>query len=257
MSRREIEKEYMNSWHRVKRYLLKDGNRIIVKHHALYEKWIYFQIKKSGLPLPRIYKKFYKFRDLALYYVEGYHLYQKESIRDNKILSMEDSGRTLAKIHALRPICRNIKHYIWDSNGENNLFKDEIIEQTETWLALQHVVFKNKVFIHGDYQQGNIIINKKIQAVIDWEFSGYGWREADIAWAISARQGDTSYIEKEERWAFLRGYLEVHEYDEPALNYFLAKIYLFFYRTAVKESDLIYKNTLIKCIRDLTESQRV
>ena len=45
-------------------------------------------------------------------------------------------------------------------------------------------------FIHGDFHYGNILwLDNCVNGVIDWEYSGVGFKEQDIAWALILRPG--------------------------------------------------------------------
>lgn len=93
-------------------------------------------------------------------------------------------------------------------------------------------------FCHGDFHYANILWeNEHISAILDFELSGMGIREFDIAWALILRPGQkflNTDIEYEE---FKRGYLSKGNANWDAVTYYMVLIYCYFLSFEEKGSD--------------------
>lgn len=99
-------------------------------------------------------------------------------------------------------------------------------------------------FIHGDYHYGNILwYNGKVASVLDWEYSGKGHKEQDIAWALCLRPQQKFLNSLEDIKIFLDGYKKLGEYDSKKLKWCLINGYLHFY---LMNKDINYKQKIIK-----------
>ena len=102
----------------------------------------------------------------------------------------------------------------------------------------------NKCFCHGDFNYANILWQKKrISAVLDFEISGIGNREYDIAWALAVRPGQHFLRTRQEVLLFLDGYRSVGSLNIEYLKYYLVLVYSHLYLLAAKSA--VYKKYII------------
>jgi len=86
-----------------------------------------------------------------------------------------------------------------------------------------------KCFCHGDFHYANILWqNGHISGILDFELSGIGDRDFDIAWAIFRRPGQRFMKTEDEISEFLRGYSEMGKYDEHVVRRYMAQCYIHF-----------------------------
>lgn len=81
-------------------------------------------------------------------------------------------------------------------------------------------------FCHGDFHYANILWqNGHISAILDFELSGIGNREFDIAWAVILRPGQQFLRSQAELDRFLEGYGSVGTFDAELVRYYMILIY--------------------------------
>ena len=85
---------------------------------------------------------------------------------------------------------------------------------------------------------GNVLWrNKKICAILDYELAGISNKEFDIAWCIINRPGQKFMNSKIEVEAFLKGYGKINSFNYEFIIYYMALIYLHFYKLGYKDAD--------------------
>lgn len=141
---------------------------------------------------------------------------------------MEEYGETLAKLHSLSIDAAPV--------AERRFFSIPSLEMLEK-LGLSYLVgFYSappkkaaKCFCHGDFHYANILWKDgHISGILDFELSGIGNRDFDIAWALIRRPGQKFLKTDEETNAFLAGYGKCGEYDISAVRFYMAQIYPYF-----------------------------
>lgn len=156
---------------------------------------------------------------------------------------MPKYGELLAKIHRIdtykkpvldRPLLKNKGYYL-----ENNLlYIWEYLDQTQ--------INPSYCFIHGDCHYANILWQEgKVTSLLDYELSGYGIREFDLAWALVLRPGQKFLKTEIERNLFLEEYSKYEEYNEEALDYYLVLVAMFFFSIDIEKD---YRSLLINMI---------
>lgn len=86
-----------------------------------------------------------------------------------------------------------------------------------------------RVFCHGDFHYANVLWEgHALSAVLDFELSGYGDRDFDIAWAIFLRPGQRFLKTEKETEAFLNGYKKQGDCSAEAVRYYMAQCYVYF-----------------------------
>ena len=107
-------------------------------------------------------------------------------------------------------------------------------------------------FIHGDFHYANVLWkNKKISGILDWEYSGLGHKEQDIAWSLIVRPNQKFLNSIEDIFIFLRGYKQYGNYDGDKLKWCLINGYLHFY---LMNDDSEYKKLLIQLMNTVMKS---
>ncbi len=141
---------------------------------------------------------------------------------------MEEYGETLSRIHSM-----NVSAKPQADRKYRHRPNNEILEK----LNLRYLTsfFDNEptpsptVFCHGDFHYANVLWEKHhISAVLDFELSGYGNRDFDIAWALFLRPGQRFLKTQQEQDLFLKGYQKNGEYDINAVKYYMAQCYVYF-----------------------------
>ena len=141
---------------------------------------------------------------------------------------MEEYGAALAKFHSLEIGAKPVLERRFFSVPSSEMLKK---------LGLSYLAdfFSNapekpvKCFCHGDFHYANILWkDHHISGILDFELSGIGNRDFDIAWAIILRPGQKFLKTEEERSAFLNGYSRYGDYDPDAVRFYMAQIYPYF-----------------------------
>ena len=126
---------------------------------------------------------------------------------------------------------------------ENYNLKEPVVKKYLKYLENMPQI-NHDTFIHGDFHYANILWrNGNISGVIDWEYSGAGFKEQDIAWALILRLGQKFMINVKDMHMFLKGYLTSEDYNEEALRWCLINGYLHFY---LMNKNKAYKKRLLK-----------
>ncbi len=108
-------------------------------------------------------------------------------------------------------------------------------------------------FIHGDCHYANILWEEgQVSCLLDYELSGYGPREFDLAWALVLRPGQKFLDTHIERSSFLSEYSRYHYYSPKALDYYLVQVAMFFYAI---DSNPEYRKKLIKMIDSIIDNR--
>ncbi len=189
----------------------------------------------------------------ALTKLEGNKL--SDILKNNTTLTsfdfLKQYGRQLSEIHLLE-----ISANMATQRKINDFPKIEHYKKFDSWeqnivdfLIKTKPEIKMDIFIHGDFHYGNILWNneKKISGILDWEYSGIGFKEQDIAWALILRPSQKFMKTTKEIEIFLNGYTEKGTYDEKKLKWCLLNGYIHFYlmnKKYTEEEDKIYLKNL-------------
>ena len=160
--------------------------------------------------------------------------------KDGTALSyMEEYGETLGYIHTLKPNAAPVS-----DRKFFHLPADDAFEKLD--IAFLKPYFENipsdktTVFTHGDFHYANILWEEHhISAVLDFELSGYGNRDFDIAWALILRPGQKFLKTQEEQQQFLKGYCKYGSYNAHAVQYYMAQIYVYFLQLCGDDSTYV------------------
>ena len=144
---------------------------------------------------------------------------------------MKAYGNTLAKIHQLKGDFKPVKdrkffHIPTKEYFEENYLSLDVYE----YLTSNAKTNKNLCFCHGDFHYANILWKDKLMTgILDFELSGIGIREFDIAWAIINRPGQRFMNTQIEIDTFLNGYSMLERFDVKSVYYYMIQIYCWFY----------------------------
>lgn len=141
---------------------------------------------------------------------------------------MEEYGEALGKLHRMKLSApRQADRRFYHRPAQDMLEGLDLVYLTDYFK--RPPVSGGEVFCHGDFHYANILWEDcHIRAILDFELSGYGNREFDIAWALLLRPGQVFLKTSEERELFLKGYSKYGTYDADAVRYYMAQSYVYF-----------------------------
>ena len=158
-------------------------------------------------------------------------------------------GQELAKVHKIK-----LNWSIAKQRDINDIPKKSIYKISNDWEAeiiryLEET--KPKIimdtFIHGDFHYGNILWEDyKVSAILDWEYSGIGFKEQDIAWALILRPSQKFMDNMSDYKYFLKGYNSINNFDYIKLKWCLINGLLHFYLMNKNENNDEYLSTLLE-----------
>lgn len=178
----------------------------------------------------------------------------KEDLNADKDRYLYLYGQALAKVHKLDIDWKRAK--IRDINDYPNI---EFYKKIDDWelnvinyLKDTKPVINYDTFIHGDFHYGNILWNNyEITGILDWEYSGKGFKEQDIAWALILRPEQKFMDNLNDLEMFLKGYKSVNTYDEDKLKWCLINGSMHFYLMNKKQNKTEYLEKLKEIIKSL------
>ena len=149
--------------------------------------------------------------------------------RDLESLSyMAEYGAALAKIHEMDIQAKQVKDRKFFHAPSDALLKSLKLEHLKG-LFPAFVTVASPCFCHGDFHYANVLWeNLHISGILDFELSGYGCKEFDIAWALFRRPGQKFLKTEAELQEFLKGYRQFGAYDAEAVKIYMAQCYVYF-----------------------------
>ena len=175
----------------------------------------------------------------------------KQDKKDKEIY-LKEYGKTLSQIH-------NIKNREFDKAFQrpinevpkNYKNSDEFSEKIIKYLEGNKIEKDNKTFIHGDFHYANVLFkNKKVNGIIDLEYSGLGFKEQDIAWALILRPGQEFMDDIDDINLFLEGYRSKSnfEYDKFKWCYINGSIHFYLMNYENEEYKQKIRNLIEKIV---------
>lgn len=176
----------------------------------------------------------------------------KNDMLGEKIL-LKEYGSELARIHKLdiKGIPLSFKRNI------NNLatgyrYYDSYSKKIILWLKNNSINMDDETFIHGDFHYGNILFKyNKVSAILDFEYSGRGFKEQDIAWACVLRPSQNFMDSIDDLNMFLNGYKEYNNFNYEKFKWCYINSSIHFYLINIKDEK--YKNKIKKMINLILE----
>lgn len=191
-------------------------------------------LAEYGLPVPRpLFAVGNPVSCLALTAVPGHilqdfidprrHLYSRDRVPDY----LRCYGEALGRLHALplhyTPLTRRGLYGLTDQQRLVYARSSRLL----SWLDDNKPTAPDYVLAHGDLHTAHVFLQDgDVCGMIDWESSGMGWREFDLAWILRARLDFLNT--PAEREAVLTGYLSRSTCDPHALRWCEILIYLHF-----------------------------
>lgn len=212
-------------------------------------------LKNKGVKLPDVitHGKVNGKKYIATSYNDGKRLsqilseFKGEEIVKESLKHMKRFGENLGKIHTLDVLEKKIEYRKFHSPISVERSIELGLNKFSDWLH------NNKpgngieyCFVHGDHHYANILWKDyKITSTLDWELSGTGWKEFDIAWALIIRPSQRFLKSEIEREKFLKGYSLHSTYNKKQLTYCMVMIYQYFYEIGYQMGDNEY-NSMVK-----------
>lgn len=173
--------------------------------------------------------------------VKGERLsYILQTTNDKAVDYMFEYGTTLAQIHLSPIACEKVKHRKFFDIPTPEYLKQFEIDFVYDFLNNNKPKNVQECFCHGDFHYANVLWNeKRISAVLDWELSGIGNKEFDIAWAIIYRPSQGFLKSQKEVREFLKGYKSVNPCNARYVEYYMALIYSHFISVGAKDVEYL------------------
>ena len=144
---------------------------------------------------------------------------------------MYEYGQTLARLHSTQGDFPPVKDRRFFHVPDKAFFQEADLTYVYDYLLTHQPVPGVPCFCHGDFHYANILWeNRHISAILDFELSGMGCREFDIAWALILRPGQQFLTTTQELERFLEGYGSLAAFRRSAVEYYMVQIYSHFYR---------------------------
>ena len=162
---------------------------------------------------------------------------------------LEKYGRKLGEIHSITGDFEIVKDRRFFHIPSKTYFEENNLDiNIYNYLNDNKPEVINYCFCHGDFHYANILWeDKNISGILDFELSGKGNKEFDIAWAIILRQGQKFLKTNVEFEKFFKGYNSINSCDFNYVKYYMILIYVWFYEF----SDLDHKRVILSEIERL------
>jgi aminoglycoside phosphotransferase len=164
-----------------------------------------------------------------------------ENTQQESFTYLPKFGKALAAFHRLEISCDTVRDRRVFHAKPKAYFEQHDLLNIYHYLEAHQPTQINQCFVHGDFHYANILwLDEKISAVLDYELSGVGNREFDIAWACFLRPGQKFLNTREEVELFLEGYASEGDFSREAFIYYFLLIASWFY--AVGDDEPGYQN---------------
>jgi len=153
---------------------------------------------------------------------------------------MEEYGAALAKLHKMKLSTGRVSDRKFFHAPSGELLASLGLEALLPFFAKAP---ENTVscFCHGDFHYANLLWDRHhISGILDFELSGCGDRDFDIAWALFRRPGQTFLKTEAERDEFLKGYSRFGVYSETAVRFYMAQCYVYFLTFSADDAEYCF-----------------
>ena len=153
----------------------------------------------------------------------------REAGRTEALDYMESYGAALAQLHGIDLPWPDVKRRRFFDLPPADVLAKRRLEPFAEFLASHPPEGERRCCIHGDFHYANILWrNGRVSAVLDYELSGWGVQEFDLAWAVVLRPGQEFLKTTKELERFLGGYRAVRGFSYPAFRYYYILAALWF-----------------------------
>lgn len=160
---------------------------------------------------------------------------------------MEEYGEMLGKIHSIKGDFQPVKDRPFFHIMDKDKFTENNLEFVYNYLITYEPKTIHQCFVHGDFHYANILWkNHHFSGILDFELSGIGNKEFDIAWAIINRPGQKFLKNPKEVDQFLKGYRKFGTYNNEYIQYYMCLIYSRFYFLGEEDYKIFVKNWFLK-----------
>ncbi len=143
---------------------------------------------------------------------------------------MYEYGRALAGLHAASGYFRAVRDRRFFHIPERERLEANGLGYVYDYLIRHEPQATVSCFCHGDFHYANLLWQDgHISGILDFELSGVGNRDFDIAWAVILRPGQRFLNTPEELELFLNGYESAGRCNRCNVRYYMALIYSRFY----------------------------
>ena len=154
----------------------------------------------------------------------------KNAGRSEALEYMGPYGAALAQLHSLEVPWGDVKRRRFFDLPSEDYLEEHRLTGFSDFLSSHPPEGESRCFVHGDFHYANILWKDgRISAVLDYELSGQGIREFDLAWAVVLRPGQQFLKTAEELERFLEGYRASQDFSYPAFRYYYILAALRFY----------------------------
>lgn len=162
---------------------------------------------------------------------------------------LEKYGEALARLHSINVDCGEVKdRWSFHVRSQEYYVENDLCFLAE-FLSNHKAENTSKCFVHGDFHYANVLWNHgEVSGVLDYELSGIGIREFDMAWAVFLRSSQKFLYTMEEVELFLKGYQKIAEYSPSAFWYYFALIAGHFYTFGDEEYEENVKRLINEAI---------
>lgn len=148
-----------------------------------------------------------------------------------------DYGKALADFHRLNLDCDPVKDRRFFHLKAQTYFEENNLLDVYEFLAGSRPKRTQPCFVHGDFHYANLLWEDgRLSAVLDYELSGMGNKEFDIAWACFLRPGQKFLDTWAEVELFLEGYASGNDFDKTAFIYYYVLVASWFYSVGGDEA---------------------
>lgn len=165
-------------------------------------------------------------------------------------------GKELAIIHQIpnNEFCGAKQRIINDiPTKENYKDIDGFLTPYLIYLQENNIQKDDSTFIHGDFHYANVLWKQNdINGVLDWEYSGRGFKEQDIAWACILRPTQQFMDTLEDINYFLEGYSQLGHYNGDYIKWCLINGYIHFY--LMNTQNVTYKEKIKQLIKEVNNT---
>lgn len=161
-------------------------------------------------------------------------------------------GGRLAELHQIRGEFLHVKPRKFFNIPDEKFLKDCDLMSIRDYLQENQPKEISQCFVHGDFHYANVLWkNHNISCVLDYELSGIGNRDFDIAWAVILRPSQKFLKTNIEIEEFLKGYESISNLNRSNINYYMALIYCYFYEIGLKSGNCSYCDYIRSFIRSI------